>query len=287
MDKFYIITNKIKDPGFQTTQMVRDYLQKQGKTCLFQEHSQQELDLRDYKYTDASLIPEDVDCVLAIGGDGTLLQAVRDLVEREIPLLGINQGTLGYLAEVDKSGIQPALDHLIADSYMLEERMMLCGTAFHQGKRLMRDLALNDIVIGRNGRLRIIDMNIYVNGAFLNSYCADGMIVSSPTGSTGYSLSAGGPIVSPEASLLLLTPIAPHTLNARSIVLPDDARITIEIAQGRPSSVEGAEATFDGDTSVKLSCGDKIEICKADQKARLVKINNISFLETLRKKMSG
>ncbi len=286
MDKFYIITNKLKDPGYQTTRAVRDYLQEKGKTCMIQERNQS-YGLRDYKYTNASLIPEDVECVLAVGGDGTLLQAVRDLVEREIPLLGINQGTLGYLAEVDKSNLKPALDQLMNGAYTLEERMMLCGTAYHQGKKLMRDLALNDIVIGRNGRLRIIDMNIYVNGAFLNSYCADGIIVSTPTGSTGYSLSAGGPIVSPEASLMLLTPIAPHTLNTRSIVLPEDAKITVEIAEGRPSSVEGAEATFDGDTSVKLGCADKIEICKSDKKARLIKISNSSFLETLRKKMSG
>lgn len=286
MEKFYIITNNLKDPGLATTRFVRDYLEERGKTCLFEEHPDHPSP-GSYKYTNASLIPEDVDCVLAVGGDGTLLQAARDLVEREIPLLGINQGTLGYLAEIDRNGIEPALNQLICDSYVLEERMMLEGTAWHQGKSLMRDLALNDIVIGRNGRLRIIDFNIYVNGAFLNSYCADGIIISTPTGSTGYSLSAGGPIVSPEASLLLLTPIAPHTLNTRSIVLPEDGEVTVEIAQGRPSSVEGAEATFDGDTSVKLGCGDKIVIRKAKKKAKLVKINDISFLQILRKKMNG
>lgn len=286
MDKFYIITNKLKDPGLETTRFIRDYLQQRGKSCLIQDRSEAS-SLGTYKYTDVSKIPRDVECVLAIGGDGTLLQAARDLVERGIPLLGINQGTLGYLAEIDRPGVQPALDQLMSDTYTLEERMMLSGTAYHQGKRLMEDLALNDIVIGRNGRLRILDMNIYVNGAFLKSYCADGIILSTPTGSTGYSLSAGGPIVSPEASLLLLTPIAPHTLNTRSIVLPDDAKVTVEISEGRPSSVEGAEATFDGDTSVKLACADKIEIRKADKKAKLVKINNISFLEILRKKMNG
>lgn len=286
MEKFYIITNNLKDPGLATTRFVRDYLEERGKICLFEEHPEHSSP-GSYKYTNASLIPEDVDCVLAVGGDGTLLQAARDLVEREIPLLGINQGTLGYLAEIDRNGIEPALNQLISDSYVLEERMLLEGTAYHQGKSLMQDLALNDIVIGRNGRLRIIDFHIYVNGAFLNSYCADGIIISTPTGSTGYSLSAGGPIVSPEASLLLLTPIAPHTLNTRSIVLPDDAEVTVEIAQGRPSSVEGAEATFDGDTSVKLGCGDKIVIRKAKKKAKLVKINDISFLQILRKKMNG
>lgn len=286
MDKFYIITNKLKDPGLETTLYVKRYLEARGKVCRIQEE-RDDTGIGTYRYTNASLIPEDVECALAIGGDGTLLQAARDLVEREIPLLGINQGTLGYLAEIDRKNLQPALDQLICDQYILEDRMMVEGTAFHQGKKLMEDLALNDIVIGRNGRLRVIDFHIYVNGAFLNSYSADGVIISTPTGSTGYSLSAGGPIVSPEASLLLLTPIAPHTLNTRSIVLPDDVKITVEVAEGRPGSLEGAEATFDGDTSVKLSCGDQIVVGKAEKKARLVKINDISFLEILRKKMKG
>lgn len=148
----------------------------------------------------------------------------------------------------------------------------------------MSDIALNDIVIGRNGRLRIIDLNIYVDDEFLNSYSADGIIISTPTGSTGYSLSAGGPIVSPEAEIIMITPIAPHTLNTRSIVLPHNAKITVEIGEGH-STREGAEATFDGDTSVNLNCNDQIVITKADRCARLVKINNISFLEILRKKM--
>ena len=165
--------------------------------------------------------------------------------------------------------------------------MMLEGKAMRMGKHLMQDLALNDIVIGREGRLRVIDFNIYVNGEFLNAYCADGIIVSTPTGSTGYSLSAGGPIISPEASMILLTPIAPHTLNTRSIVLPEDAVITVEICEGHSGTREGAVVTFDGDTYMSLSCGDQVEISKAARSARLVKINNISFLEVLRKKMSS
>ena len=168
-----------------------------------------------------SQIPEDTQCVLVIGGDGTLLQASRDLQEKNIPLLGINMGTLGYLAEVEESGVRDALDKLLADEYVVEERMMLEGAAFHNGKQILQDIALNDIVIGRQGRLRILDFRVYVNGEFLNASSADGIILSTPTGSTGYSLSVGGPIVSPEASLILISHIAPHTLNNRSIVLPE------------------------------------------------------------------
>lgn len=286
MEKFYIITNSVKDPAMEMAGFVRQYLTQKGKTCIIQEQTPVG-NGRHYRYTDAARIPEDVDCVLVVGGDGTLLQACRDLGEKDIPLLGINMGTLGYLAEIDRQNVQPALDRLIRDEYVVERRMMLEGTVRRKAKRLMEDMALNDIVIGRDGKLRIIDFNIYVNGEFLNSYSADGIIVSTPTGSTGYSLSAGGPIVSPEASLILLSPIAPHTLNTRSIILPDDVEITVELKEGHRGAAEGAVATFDGDTCVSLGCGDRVIIRRSGRCARLVKINNISFLEVLRKKMSG
>ena len=285
MDSFYIITNKDKDPGFQTTRFVKEYLEKRGKKCTIRENMADSGG--SYKYTDAAGIPEDVDCVLVLGGDGTLLQASRDLTERDLPLLGINMGTLGYLAEVDRKGIEPALERLLAGEYQIVSRMMISGEVYHQGKKVKEDLALNDIVIGRYGRLRIIDFKIYVNGEYLNRYSADAMVISTPTGSTGYSLSAGGPIVSPEASMLLMTPVAPHTLNTRSIILPDDAKITVEMLPGHSRSGDDAEVTFDGDTSVRLTCTDKVVIRKAVKKTRLIKINQISFLEVLRTKMNG
>ena len=285
MDSFYIITNKDKDPGFQTTRFVKEYLEKRRKKCTIRENMVESGG--NYKYTDAAGIPDDVDCVLVLGGDGTLLQASRDLTERDLPLLGINMGTLGYLAEVDRKGIEPALERLLAGEYQIVSRMMISGEVYHQGKKVMEDLALNDIVIGRYGRLRIIDFKIYVNGEYLNRYSADAMVISTPTGSTGYSLSAGGPIVSPEASMLLMTPVAPHTLNTRSIILPDDAEITVEMLPGHSRSGDDAEVTFDGDTSVRLTCTDKVVIRKAVKKTRLIKINQISFLEVLRTKMNG
>lgn len=286
MEKFYIITNSIKDPELETARFVQKYLTEKGRTCIIQEQTLPGQG-DSYRYTDAGQIPEDVECILVVGGDGTLLQACRDLGEKDIPLSGINMGKLGYLAEIERQNLQPALDKLMQDEYVIERRMMLEGSVYHKKARRLADMALNDIVIGREGKLRIIDFNIYVNGEFLNSYSADGIIVSTPTGSTGYSLSAGGPIVSPEASLILLSPIAPHTLNTRSIILPDDVEITVEVKEGHRYPVEGAVATFDGDTCVSLACGDLVTIRKASRCARLVKINNISFLEVLRKKMSS
>ena len=226
------------------------------------------------------------DCAIVIGGDGTLIQAIRGIRGSHLPVLGINMGTLGYLAEIDRKNIFPALDKLIGGEYTVEHRMMLTGTAFHQSRRMLADIALNDIVISRNGRLRVVDFNVYVDGAFLSSYTADGIIISTPTGSTGYNLSVGGPIVAPEASLILLTAIAPHTLNSRPIVLPDFVEITIEIGTNHGTDIDGAEATFDGDTSVKLSSGDRIVITRSMREALMIKTKNTSFLEILREKMS-
>ena len=149
-----------------------------------------------------------------------MLQAARDMVNLKIPLIGINLGTLGFLAEVDRQSVYPALDKLIRDEYELEERMMLHGTVYHGEEMAGEDIALNDIVIYRNGHMRIMSLINYVNNEYLNSYTADGIILATPTGSTGYALSVGGPIVSPSAKMTIMTPIAAHTLNTRSIVFP-------------------------------------------------------------------
>ena len=284
-NSFYIITNHVKDPELEKTNLIKNYLEEKGKICYVQDSGGQEEDRR-YKYTDASRIPADVECVLVLGGDGTLLQASRDLVDTGIPLLGINMGTLGYLAEIEHQGIREALDKLIAGEFTTEKRMMIAGSVYQNGKKLMEDLALNDIVIGRRGRLRVVDFNIYVDDVFLCSYRADGIIISTPTGSTGYSLSAGGPIVSPDASLMLLTAIAPHTLNSRTIVLPDDVKISVELGSSNLLDNEGAEVTFDGDTSMKLNVGSSIEVTKSEKSIRLIKINNTSFVQILRRKMN-
>ena len=285
MDRFYVISNSMKDPEGKIEKEIKAYLNFRGKQCIIHERQGKE-SLRSYKYTNANLIPDDTECILVVGGDGTLLQAARDMIERNIPLLGVNKGTLGYLAEVDGDNMEEALDRLIDDNVVIEDRMMLEGCAYSHKKKLLQDFALNDIVIARSGRLQIIDFNIYVNGEFLRSYSADGIIISTPTGSTGYSLSAGGPIVSPEASLILLTPIAPHTLNTRSIVLPADAEITVELLHGHTAGWDEAAASFDGDTCVKLGIGDCIRIYRSSRMTRLIKINNISFLEVLRNKMN-
>ena len=283
MDKFYIITNNDKDKDFQITNEIVSYLKKNGKKCQVQ---QVERKLEGaYHYTNPELIPEGTQCILVLGGDGTLLQAARDVVYRKIPMLGINLGTLGFLAEVDRQSIHAALDKLIADDYEIEERMMLTGTVWHGDKIIGQDIALNDIVIGREGPLRVVRFKNYVNDVYLNSYNADGIIIATPTGSTGYSLSCGGPIVSPNAAMTLMTPIAPHTLNTRSIIFPEEDVITVELGEGRRQVQEQGLASFDGDTEIPIVTGDRIVIQKASASVKILKLNHLSFVEVLRQKM--
>ena len=262
-------------------------------------HTDKRVRERTGLYTDVAQIPEDVDCILVLGGDGTLLQAARDIIQRDIPLLGINLGTLGYLAEIEETGMDAAMNQLLSGEYEVEQRMMLTGRivrgGIHQQKHKENGLpayktensyALNDITITRSGSLQIIRFRICVNGQFLNEYHADGVIVATPTGSTGYNLSAGGPIVEPKAELLLITPISPHTLNTRSIILAPEDKIEIEIGAGREESVQQVEVNFDGSHNVMLYTGDKVEIERAETPTGIVKLNKASFLEVLHKKLS-
>ncbi len=285
MDKFYIITNHHKDENLEVTRKIQGYLEKHGKVCAIQCETKLGTEADGYKFTNAAEIPEDVECVLVLGGDGTLIQAARDTIKRNIPLLGFNFGTLGFLAEIEKENMYTALDKVMQDEYYLESRMMLTGTVYRDGKAMATDIALNDIVLNRSGALRTINYEIYVNDDFLYSCPADGIIISTPTGSTGYNLSARGPIVSPSSSMILLTPICPHSLNSSSIVLSAEDKVAVKMGPGRKNANEAAVVTFDGSQSVNLIIGDYVEITQAKETTKLVKISKKSFVETVRKKM--
>ena len=286
MDKFFIIANRQKDKELKTARKVEAYLNSKGKSCILREETSEQK-ARSNHYTDVEKIPKDVECIIVIGGDGTLLQAARDVVNRQIPLLGINMGTLGYLAEIDRSSIDGALNHLMLDEYTIEKRMMLNGKVYHKEELIAEDVALNDIVIRRDGPLHVTRFHNYVNGEFLNSYTADGIIIATATGSTGYSLSAGGPIVSPETNILIMTPVAPHTLNTRSVIFPAEDEITVEIGEGSQGCEAKAVVSFDGDTNVPMRTADRVAIRRSVKDTQIIKISNISFLEVLRRKMKN
>ncbi len=287
MNKFYIVTNRSKDPALETTNYICEVLRSRGKevTVLAQENALKYAAKESSEYNPLK-IPEDTDCVLVLGGDGTLLQTARDTMQLSVPLLGINLGTLGYLAEVEKAGITEALEHLIRDEYETEDRMMLVGTVLRDGQEICRAHALNDVVVNRFGHLMVLSYEVSVNGQKLNHYQADGMIVSTPTGSTGYNLSAGGPIALPSSQLMIMTPICPHTLNTRSIVLSADDTIELRIDEGRNRGEQEAEINFDGGLTQRLVTGDRVLIRRSERTTRLIHISKVSFLETLHKKMS-
>lgn len=276
MEYFLIVTNDGKDADGRVTAKVKQLLTDAGKICVLCEKDGDKKIIREK-------IPEKIDCAVVIGGDGSLIEVARFLHGRNIPVLGINMGTLGYLTEVEVNHIEDAFAQILEGDYTLEDRMMLEGT-LQDGRK---DISLNDIVVSRKTEIRLIHFRIYVNGELLNTYEADGVIISTPTGSTAYNLSAGGPIVEPTASMIVITPICPHALNTSSIVLSAEDEIVIEIAEGRHDAVEEAMVAFDGADTLPLVTGDRVTIRRAGASTRLMRLSRISFLEMLRRKMKG
>lgn len=285
MKHFFVITNKPKDEKLEITNYIVTFLRERGKKCEFRfledAEGEPEKDNPNPLHID-----EKTECIIVVGGDGTLLQAARQTLYLNIPLIGINYGTLGFLAEVEKSNLEEALVALMDKAPVTEKRMMLLGRVMKEEKEVLKDHALNDIVLTRRGSLQILNFDIYVNGQYLNHYSADGVIVSTPTGSTGYNMSAGGPIVEPKAELLLVTPICPHTLNTRSIILSADDTIEVRIPEGKYGQVQEVEVNFDGNKKEVLRTNESIFITKSKKTTEFVRINQVSFLEVLHQKMS-
>lgn len=282
MKKFYLITNYEKDSNLDITNKIIRYIENNGGSATYQT-----IFSKERNRVDESIIPEDTQCILVLGGDGTLIKAARELVSRNIPLIGVNFGHLGYLVEIEISDIEHTLDLLMNDKYQLERRMMITADVSRNGNVIHKGVALNDISVSRNGKLKVLNFKVYVNGQFINKYSADGIIVSTPTGSTAYNLSAGGPIVEPCADIIVLTPVCPHTLNSRSIVLSAESVIDIEILSDRTENEDFKNVNYDGSDICELMTDDVITIRKSDMYTNIAKLSKLSFFETLQKKMSN
>ncbi len=228
--------------------------------------------------THAELLTE-VDVLLSLGGDGTLLDTLSLIRDSQIPVIGINFGRLGFLASINKNEINTAIEALVKGAYSLDKRSIL---NFESQNSLFGDenFALNDITIHRRDNSAMMIIHAYMNGEFINSYWADGLIIATPTGSTAYSLSCGGPIILPNAQNFVITPIAPHNLNVRPIIVPDDVKLTFEIeARSTKFLVSCDSRTETVDRSVKIN------INKANFNVNLLRLNNESYLTTLRNKL--
>lgn len=280
MLKFVIVANPYKDPELKIANEIVDYIREHGGSALnLSESENGPVEFEELHYEN---IPADTDCIMVLGGDGTLIRAVRKTRKTNIPLIGVNLGTLGYLCELELDNVYQAIDQLMQDNCTIEKRLMIKGYRKNSDKGRT---ALNDIVIHRTGVMALLRLNVYVNGEFLVTYDGDGVIVSTPTGSTGYNLSAGGPIIEPGANILALTPINAHSLNSKGIILKDDDIIEIEMVARRGVEDEAAFVSCDGDRVAKLLVGDRFVVERANHTIKICKVNKQSFLETMRKKM--
>ena len=282
MKKICVISNDFKDKGLKMTGRITGFLEERGCETVV---AMTKWDSETEKWTKPEGIPADADCILVLGGDGTLLQAARHSYGMNIPLLGVNLGTLGFLTEVDSNYVEDALQQLLEGDFAIEERMMLEGTIITPEKEIS-SVALNDIVVNRTGSLQTVRFDIWLNNVLLKRYNADGCIVSTPTGSTGYNLSAGGPVVDPTSDAMVMTNICPHNLFNRGVVLAGNKLITIVIPGDRQGRNQQVEATFDGSFKVKLNTGDCINITMAPCTTKIIRLEPISFMEILHKKMS-
>lgn len=279
MKHFFIISRNQDERNRDLILSIMHYIQQKGGSCAFACNPEDE-------QIGTLCVPDHTECILTIGGDGTLIRAAQNTFGSNIPLLGVNCGHLGYLCELDAKNVFEAIDDLFADHYQVEERMMLCGVVKRKDGSSMREVqALNDVVICSCAGLQVIHLTVYVNGEHLYSYNCDGVIFSTPTGSTAYNLSANGPIVDPKTNLILLTPINPHTLNSRSIVLDSSDEIAVELTPRRNDLMETAEVSFDGNHRELFYPGQRLMVRRAKETTKMIQFSNISFLERIRLKL--
>lgn len=278
MNNFLVITNRKKDQHLELTEQIRYHLTNHGANCHIFDQYGPDIDL-------PSAIPEGTECILIIGGDGTILGAARALVDTGIPLLGINMGTMGFLADVKPSGLAAALNRLLADDYRIEERIMLCADVFREGKKVCHYLALNEIYLMKAGVQTTVHLQIRINDVTFDSYMADGVIVCSPTGSTAYNLSAGGPIINPTCKNFVITPICPHSLTARSVVLSKSDIVSVILEPGRNHYDNSAIVCYDGRIGETMQQGDRVVIYRAGVVTPFIKVGEVNFVDILKEKM--
>ncbi len=282
MKKFCVVTNVEKDKGYETARQVKKLLEGMGRECLLVRDRFLKTEEKDFiDYLD---IPQDTDCIIILGGDGTLIQAAIDLYRLNIPFLGVNLGTLGFLTEIERENLEQDLKKLLEAESRIERRLLLSGTVFEEGRPEKR-LSLNDFVISKAGLCRLITLDVYVNEEWIDTYVADGLIVSSPTGSTGYNLSAGGPVLAPEVPAVIITPICPHSLNKRSLVVSSGDRIRVVVGRSKEALDDEAVVITDGTCWKRFISGDSIEISPAKEKVQLLRLKEMSLLGRLRQKL--
>lgn len=256
------------------------HLKERNVKALIPDEAARELGFADLG-CDREMMKKEIQMALTLGGDGTVLSTVRDVAAAGVPVCGINLGQLGFLTEVEVPDLTPAVDKLIGGDYYIEERLMLDAVVREGEREIFLPSALNDVVVTKGGFSRMIRLKLYIDGELTAKYPADGLIVATSTGSTGYSLSAGGPVVNPNLNVILLTPICPHTLDARSLIVSDKEEIKITMQATHDDIV----LTMDGQLVHHLTPDDTVIVRRSPNRARFIRLSGRSYSHTLRTKL--
>lgn len=275
-----LVLNVNKDKSFPNARKVYDWFQKRGVEVLIEEEAAGMMDLQE---TGASFseLREKVDLIILFGGDGTFLYTARNFMGSEVPLLGVNLGRLGFLTEIETEELEETMEKLVNGEYEIEKRLLLRIQIEREGETIVDSLALNDGVINRGANARMIGLEININDQFVNSYRADGLIIATPTGSTAYSLSAGGPLVNPCLEAIIVTPICPHTLYVRPLIVSATEKLAVRVS----GDSQDMKITIDGNESHTLLAEDRIIIAAAEKTVSLLKLPGKTFYNILQEKM--
>ncbi|MDP1742981.1 MAG: NAD kinase [Polaromonas sp.] len=259
---------------------IAHFLHAQGCEVALEKDTASNTGLTQYPVLDVAAVGAQCDLALVVGGDGTMLGIGRQLAQFGVPLVGINQGRLGFITDIAFEDFQTALGPMLRGEFEEDRRWMIQAEVVRDGRCVFSATAMNDVVVNRGASAGMVELRVEVDGRFVANQRADGLIIATPTGSTAYALSAGGPLLHPSISGWVMVPIAPHTLSNRPIVLPDTGEITVEIVAGRDAS-----ANFDMQSLASLLHGDRITVRRSDYQMRFLHPRGWSYFDTLRKKL--
>lgn len=274
MEKFYIISDAEKDLQHETANEIKRYLESHGKYAKIV-GSPSEIEEKCW-----------ADMAIVLGGDGYVIQAAKRFAGANVPILGVNFGTLGFLTEVEKPRIQQALNEILAGNYEVEKRMALTGRVQKPSVGEAIGLAVNEFIIGKQDLGHMITAKVFVNDELMDTYVADGILVSTPTGSTAYNLSAAGPVLAPTMEAMIITPICPHSLNKRSLVVSSDSKLRIEVGKTKENYQDEAAIRGDGQMLWTVSTGDVVLVEKAKETFDMVRLGDVSFFDKMRSKLN-
>ena len=281
MKTIVLVPNTARDAGYRYTKEFIAAISGRAAVRMAKQHS---MVGGGAEYVEEQSLFLDADVAVALGGDGTILVAAGEVSRYNVPVLGINLGHLGFLAEIEPPHMQFAAERLLAGEYTVEERFMLRAEVLRGGERVRTFHALNDIVVSRASFSHLLGLRTLVGAHVLDSFVADGVILSTPTGSTAYSLSAGGPILDPALEAILVTPVCPHTMHTRPMVLPLSGGVAVELEDGHDEGE--AFVSADGRQGMRLHAGDKVCAARSEYTTKLVKISDKTFYDTIRQKLN-